>query len=133
MNDDCGVIGGVDAFDVAKLGESGRARRRIAHGIERKPHISRGRRSAIVPAHAGGELEAERASIRGPYPRARQIGSGLERIIVPSERHEQGVPLDLPSHRMQRDEGIRRFEVGARCDDDGVGPASGLSACEGDP
>jgi len=80
-----------------------------------------------MPPERGKEVHRQAAPVRRPLPAPGEIRLGDERGIEASQRDEQGVPLYLSCKRVNRDERIRRLEVGARGEDDGVTARTGTA------
>lgn len=83
-----------------------------------------------MPPERGKEVHRQAAPVRRPLPPPGEIRLGDERRIEASQRDEQGVPLHLSCERVNSDERIRRLEVGAGGEDDGVAARTRPAASE---
>src|ERR1041385_1040680 len=75
-------------------------------------------------------MERQLPPIRREFPPPRGIRLWRERAVVAGECHQQRVTLDLPRQWMDRDQWVRRLEVGARGVNEDVGRTSGRSTSD---
>ena len=106
----------------------------LESGLEGPGSVASRRRAAVVPFHAGADLQGQRAAISTPAPVPGEVRLGSQGTVVAGKRSEQHVALHLAGEWMGGEERVDALEIGAGGEHHRRAPAvrRGLTGAEKD-